>query len=153
MNTAAEVILIIMMMITVVDVAFRAFGKPIVGTYELVAVFGAIIIGFAIPKTSWDRGHISVDFVIESCSVPTRNLLFAGTRIIGIMIYVWLSWNLFLKGIDLLKGGELSQTLHIPYYPVAWALSLCLLVQCFVLLADIFRLYGTEGQAAGGRHE
>jgi TRAP-type C4-dicarboxylate transport system permease small subunit len=149
MNTAAEVVLVVMMMLTVVDVVLRIFGRPIVGTYELVAVFGAIVIGFAVPKTSWDRGHISVDFMIENRSPATRNAFFISTRIVGIIIYALLAWNLFVKGMDLHRGGELSQTLHIPYYPAAWCLSLCFLVQCFSLVTDILRLHISEGQIGG----
>ena len=34
------------------------------GTYELVAFSGAIVIGFSLPLTSWLRAHIFVDFFI-----------------------------------------------------------------------------------------
>ena len=76
MNTVAEVVLILMMMITVVDVVLRIFGTPIVGTYELVAMMGAMVVGFAIAKTSWDRGHVFVDILIENRSAAVKNAFF-----------------------------------------------------------------------------
>ena len=140
MNTVAEIVLVIMMMLTVIDVALRTFGKPIVGTYELVALAGAVVIGFAVPKTSWERGHVFVDFLLENRSAAVRNAFFIGTRIVGIIIYALLSWNLLLKGMVLHRAGEVSLTLQIPFYPAAFALSLCFFVQCFVLIADILRI-------------
>ena len=53
------------MLITVVDVILRFFSKPITGTYELVFLGGAVVIGCAIPRTSWEGGHVNVDFAIE----------------------------------------------------------------------------------------
>ncbi len=50
--------------LTVMDVILRALRRPILGTYELVAFSGAVVIGFSVPLTSWLRGHIFVDFFI-----------------------------------------------------------------------------------------
>lgn len=140
LNVVAEIALVVMMMLTVFDVALRTVGAPIVGTYELVALAGAVVIGFAVPKTSWDRGHVFVDFLIENRSRAVKNSFFIGTRIIGIGLYATLSLNLLLKGIVLSRAGEVSLTLHIPLYPAAFALSFCFFVQCFSLVADILRM-------------
>jgi TRAP-type C4-dicarboxylate transport system permease small subunit len=147
MNTVAEAALVGMMMLTVVDVGLRTIGSPIVGTYELVAMAGAIVIGFAVPKTSWDRGHVFVDLLVENRSRAVRNGLFVATRIVGIIIYALLSWNLVRKGIVLQRAGEVSLTLRMPLYPAAYALSLCFFVQVITLVADIFRI--NEDQTAG----
>ena len=60
--------LTLMMLLTVADVLLRATGRPLVGTYEVVALSLALVIGFTIPKVSLDRGHIRVDLVIERVS-------------------------------------------------------------------------------------
>jgi TRAP-type C4-dicarboxylate transport system permease small subunit len=149
LNTVAEVVLVGMMMLTVVDVFLRTFGKPIVGTYELVALAGAIVIGFAVPKTSWDRGHVFVDVLIENRSQGVKNALFAGTRIVGIIIYALLSWNLMKKGMVLQRSHEVSLTLRIPFYPAAYALALCFFVQALTLVTDLFRIHEGKDQTVG----
>jgi len=141
MNSIAEIVLIIMMMLTVVDVVLRIFGNPIVGTYELVAMAGAIVVGFAVPQTTWDRGHVFVDFLVENRPAAIKNTVFIITRIIGIVIIALLSWNLFRKGLHLQKSGEVSMTLHMPNYPAAYALSLCFFIECLALVTDIFRIF------------
>ncbi len=54
--------LTLMMLLTVSDVVGRAFGHPIMGTYEVVGLMLALVIGFAMPKVSLARQHIYMDF-------------------------------------------------------------------------------------------
>ena len=146
MNALAGIVLFFMMMLTVVDVVLRIFGTALLGTYELVAVSGAIVVGFAVPQTSWGRGHVCVDFLVENRSAAIKNTVFAITRIMGIILFALLSFYLFRKGIHLYKTGEVSLTLHIPYYPAAYGLAFCFFIECFVLITDIFRIFTAEGE-------
>jgi TRAP-type C4-dicarboxylate transport system permease small subunit len=141
MNTVAEVVLFIMMLLTVLDVILRTFGTPIVGTYELVAMMGAAVVGFAVPKTSWDRGHVYVDFLVENRSQAVSNCFFIATRIVGIIVFALLDYNITRKGIHLYYSGETSMTLRVPTYPVTFSLAFCFLIECFSLLTDIFRIF------------
>jgi hypothetical protein len=149
LNTISEFILICMMMLTVFDVVLRIFGAPIVGTYEIVGLTGAAIIGLSVAKTTWDRGHVFVDFLLENRTKKTKNAFFIGTRIVGIITYALITWNLFLKGFVLQKAGEVSLTLRLPHYPIAFVLSFCFLVQCFTLVADILRINENVEQGIG----
>jgi len=141
MNSLAGTVLFLMMMLTVVDVVLRLFGTALLGTYELVAVAGAIVVGFAVPNTSMDRGHVCVDFLVEGWSPVVRNTVFVFTRILGICLFALLSFYLLRKGIHLYKTGEVSLTLHIPYYPAAYGLAFCFFIECFILIADMFRTF------------
>ena len=141
MNGLAGVVLFLMMMLTVVDVVLRVFGTALLGTYELVAVAGAIVVGFAVPNTSLGRGHVYVDFLIEGRSPAVRNTVFVFTRVLGICLFALLSYYLLKKGIHLYVTGEVSLTLHIPYYPAAYGLAFCFFIECFVLVTDIFKLF------------
>ena len=141
MNVVAGVVLFLMMLLTVTDVILRTFGAAIVGTYELVSVAGAIVIGFALPQTTALRGHVNVDFLIGGRSDTVRNAFFVITRILGILLFALLCYYLYRKGVYLRKGGQVSLTLHVPLYPVAFSLSFCMLVECFVLVNDIIKVF------------
>ena len=141
MNTLGGIVLFLMMMLTVVDVILRIFSKPLIGTYELVAVAGAIVVGFAIPQTSLDKGHIFVDFLIENRAEAVKKAFSVFTRLSGIALFALLAWNLFLKANHLYKAGDVSLTLQIPYYPAAYGLAFCCLVECFVLLVDMIQIF------------
>jgi TRAP-type C4-dicarboxylate transport system permease small subunit len=139
-NIIAGVSLTFVMFLTVADVILRSFRRPIVGTYELVAFSGAVAIGFAIPFTSWVRGHIYVDFLIEKFSPRVKGAFNVVTRCLGIGLFFLIGWNLIKMGGDLLKSGEVSLTLQLPFYPVAFGIGVSCFVQCVVLLCDIFKI-------------
>ncbi len=142
LNIIAGVALVCMMLVTVADVVLRFFRRPIVGTYELVALSGAVVVGFSIPFTSWQRGHIYVDFLIARFSPRVRNIFHTVTRCLGIGLFFLIGWNLMSMGRDLYRSGEVSLTLQLPFYPVAYGVGISCLVQCLVLLCDIFKVWG-----------
>jgi len=146
MNTVAEIALVFIMLLTAADVVFRAFGTGILGTYELVALGGAMVVTFSMPQTTWDNGHVYIDFLLEGRSQLVRDIFLVCTRLMGIVLFAVLAFFLCRKGIMLRHANELSQTLHVPFYPVAFALSFCMLVQCYALVVGIFRSFGRGGQ-------
>ena len=142
LNIIAGVSLSFLMCLTISDVILRFFRRPIVGTYELVAFSGAVVIGFSMPFTSWVRGHVYVDFLILRFSQKIRNVFNIITRCLVICLFLMIGWNLILYGMDLRKSGEVSVTLHFPFYPVAYGIGVCCFFQCLVLLCDILKIRG-----------
>ena len=141
-NVIAGISLTFLMLLTVMDVILRALKRPIVGTYELVAFSGAVVIGFAVPLTSWLRGHIFVDFFILRFSKKVRNIFNITTRCLVIVLFFLIGWNLIKYGMDLQKSGEVSLTLQMPFYPVAYGVAVCCFVQCLVLICDVIKILG-----------
>ena len=144
LNIIAGISLTFLMLLTVMDVILRSMRRPIVGTYELVAFSGAIVIGFSVPLTSWVRGHIYVDFLILKFSQKVRNVFNIATRCVVIVLFFLIGWNLIKYGLDLQKSGEVSLTLQMPFYPVAYGVGICCFVQCLVLICDIIKIFGGE---------
>jgi TRAP-type C4-dicarboxylate transport system permease small subunit len=122
----------------VADVILRMFKVPIVGTYELVGLLGALVIGGAIPQTSRVKGHVVMDFLTGLLPGGVQRGLHILTRITGICLFAIISWNLLGLGNDYRKFGEVTLTLQIPLYPVAYTVAACCLVECLVLFLDIF---------------
>jgi TRAP-type C4-dicarboxylate transport system permease small subunit len=145
-NFIGGVSLSFIMFLTVTDIILRSFRKPIIGTFEIVAFSGAVVIGFSLPYTSWVKGHVYTDFLIARFSDKTRNIFNILTRCMGIGIFFIIGLELIKFGMDLKKVGEVSPTLTIPFYPVAYGLGICGFIQCLVLLCDILKILG-------GKHE
>ncbi len=141
LNVIAGISLTFMMGLTVLDVILRSFRKPIVGTYELVAFSGAVVIGFSLPFTSWIRGHIYVDFIISRFSKKIRNAFNIVTRCLVIWLFLMIGWNLIKYGMDLQKSGEVSLTLQMPFYPVAYGIGICCFIQCLTIGCDFLKIY------------
>ncbi len=145
MQVVSGVALTCLMFLTTADVVGRSFGRPIIGTYELVGLGGAIVLGFAMPITSWVRGHIFVESLYERWPRPVQMITYTATRLVSIILFVLIAWNLYKLGYDLRVAREVTLTRHIPFYPVAYGLAFCCLIQCWTLVSQIRQL-------AGGRH-
>lgn len=76
----AGIALTFMIFLTVADVLLRAGGHPISGTYEVVALSLALVIGFSLPKVSLDRQHIYMDFLLEKLSKRNQAIMKTFTR-------------------------------------------------------------------------
>jgi TRAP-type C4-dicarboxylate transport system permease small subunit len=143
-NAIAGITLSFMVFLTVADVIMRSFRRPIPGTYDLVGIAAAVVIGFALPLTSWGRGHISVEFVVQKLSRTARKITDISTRSLGIFFFVLSGWYLIKMGMRLHATGEVSLTIRMPFYPVAYGLAVCCFIQCLVLLCDIVKVLGGE---------
>jgi TRAP-type C4-dicarboxylate transport system permease small subunit len=144
LNIIGGISLTFLMLLTVMDVILRTLRRPIVGTYELVAFSGAVVIGFALPFTSWVRAHIYVDFFILKFSKKVRNVFNFITRCLVIVLFFLIGWNLIKYGMDLQKSGEVSLTLQMPFYPVAYGVAIACFIQCLVMVCDIVKIFGGE---------
>jgi TRAP-type C4-dicarboxylate transport system permease small subunit len=134
-----------MLLFTLTDVVMRAFGKPIVGDYEVISFLGAVVVGFAIPYTTLLKGHVIVDFLIEKLPKNVSDGMQIATRIIGIALFLWVSWNFVDMSLDLIKSKEVTPVFRLPYYPISFGLAFCCIVQCFTLFSQIMKI-------VGGRH-
>ena len=142
LNAIAGISLTFLMLLTIADVILRGFKSPVPGTFEMVAFAGAVVIGFSVPLTSWLRGHIFVDFFILKFSQKGRDIFNIATRCVVIVLFFLIGWNLIKYGMDLQKSGEVSLTLQMPFYPVAYGVGVCCFVQCLVLVCDIMKIFG-----------
>ena len=142
LNIIAGISLTFLMLLTITDVILRGFKSPVPGTFEVVAFAGAVVIGFSVPLTSWMRGHIFVDFFILKFSQKGRDIFNIATRCVVIILFFLIGWNLIKYGMDLQKSGEVSLTLQMPFYPVAYGVGVCCFVQCLVLVCDIMKIFG-----------
>ena len=107
--------------------------NPIDWAYEVVILLGAITIGFSIPQTTLNKGHVLMEFFTGRLPQGWQKLFNALTRFLGIAIFTVFGWRIFSYGDNLSKSGEVSPVLHMPTYPVAYGIGVCCFVVCLVL--------------------
>jgi len=129
-----------MLLFTLADVVMRAFGKPIVGDFEVISFLGAVVVGFAIPYTTLQKAHVIVDFLIEKLPKNVGDGMQIATRIIGIALFLWMGWNFVDMSRDLIKSNEVTPVFRLPYYPITFGLAFSCLVECFVLFSEILKI-------------
>ena len=139
MDLVAGTALVSIMLLTSCDVILRYLGHPILGSYDLVSFGAVFVIGFALPRTSWEKVHITVDVLVEK--IPDRRfILDIVTRVMALALFVLVGWNLVVLGAGFYETGEETLTLGIPLFPLAFALGFCAFLQCFSLIGDVVRI-------------
>ncbi|HVN95000.1 MAG TPA: TRAP transporter small permease [Syntrophorhabdaceae bacterium] len=131
----------LMMFLTVADVIMRALGYPILGTYEMVALALAVVIGFTIPMVSLDRGHVYMEILLEKLSKRPRAIMNTLTRVFCLILFMVIGYNLIMVGVELHASGEVSSTLKIPFFPIAYGVGICCFLECLVFIFDIVKIW------------
>jgi TRAP-type C4-dicarboxylate transport system permease small subunit len=135
-HVISGVVLAFMMCLTLADVIARNLGYPIVGSMEIISFGGSVVIGFAIPYTSWKRSHVYVDMVVNKLSPGSAMILNGITRLMGMVLFVFVGVNFIVYGLDLIRTGEVSPSFKLPYYPIAFGIALSCFLQTITLFAD-----------------
>jgi len=138
-HVIAGSVLAFMMVVTLLDVIMRNIGHPIVGSMEIISFCGSVVVGFAIPYTSWKKAHVYVDMLVDKLSPQSRRIMDTITRCMGIALFLFISYNFVQYGLDLKRTGEVSAGFRLPYYPIAFGLALSCFLESVTLLSDLVR--------------
>lgn len=141
LNIIGGTALTFMMFLTVADVFTRSGGYPILGAYEMVGLSLALVIGFGIPTVSLDRGHVYMEIVLDRLSKRNKAIMNTFTRILCIILFAIIGYNLFPIGSEFHASGEVSSTLKIPFFPVAYGVGVCCFLECFVFIFEIVKIW------------
>ena len=147
LHVVAGVTLALMMTVTFIDIVMRMFGRPIVGTMEIISFCGAVVIGFAVPYSSRKGAHISVDLLTSKVSLRTAWIFKACTKFIGCLFFLFVSYNFIRYSFTLMRTGEVSASFKIPYYPITFGLAVSCFLESLTLLGDFVN------EVRGGGHE
>ena len=136
----ASVVLAFMLIFTLADVLMRAVGRPILGGFEIISFSGAVAIGFALPYTTLKKSHVLVDFALEMLSQKGKARMETITRIVSILLFLWIGSNFFLYGLDLIRNKEVTPMFKMPFYPISFGLAFACLIQCLVLVTQVAKI-------------
>lgn len=131
--------LVFMMGVTMADIIMRALGRPIIGAVELVSFSGAVIIGFALPYSTWMRAHVIVDLLLGRLPPRGKRIMEFSTKLAGSILFFFIGINFILYGLTLIKTGEISPGFRIPYYPITFGLALACFLESLTLLTQLWR--------------
>jgi len=135
----AGLFLVAMVLLTCADIICRAVWVPILGSVEIVALFGSIVTAFALGYTQLRRGHTSVDVLVLIYPGRVKRILNVVNSLVCMIFFVIVGWRITLWSTVLLKTGELTETLRIIYYPFSYAVAFGCAVLALVFLTDLVR--------------
>ncbi len=130
---SAGLVLLLMMILACANMVLRFWGYPLQGTFELMGFGGALVASLALGGTQLKQGHIHVDILQPGNKILDKILNLVG-RLLCILFFSLLAWQLFALGQEIKASGELSETLHLAYYPMLYAVGLGFILLVMVLI-------------------
>jgi TRAP-type C4-dicarboxylate transport system permease small subunit len=103
---------------------------------------GAVVIGFAVPLASSQKVHIYMEFLVDRLPRRQKNAMNIFTRLLCILLFVLIGYNLFQLGADYQRAGEVSLTLKVPIFPVVYGLAVCCFIEAAQFICDILAVIG-----------
>jgi TRAP-type C4-dicarboxylate transport system permease small subunit len=128
-----------MIILTCANIFLRLVWLPVRGTFELMGYFGAIITAFALGYTQLAKGHIAVDVVVIGFSKKTQRFLNALNCLICVIFFALVTWQIASYATTLRETGELTETLHIIYYPFTYGVAFGCAVLSLVFLTELLK--------------
>jgi TRAP-type C4-dicarboxylate transport system permease small subunit len=138
-------VLVFLVLMTLTDVILRNFGHPITGSMEIIQFGGCLVFGFSVPYATFLKAQVQVDIVTERLKPRARKVVTIVTRVVGVVLFLFVAYNFYLYGVDVRKTGELTSSFKLPYYPLVFALSFSFLLQSLTVLYDLIETLRGEG--------
>lgn len=137
LNWGAASALILMTLLVCANIVTRLFGRPILGTFELVEFLLAFVISFTLAYGAVTRCHTTVDLVMRRFSQRTQAIVDSITCLISIGLFALVTWQCCLLAAKLWHIGEVSATLWVPFFPLLYGVAFNCAIVCLVLLIDL----------------
>jgi TRAP-type C4-dicarboxylate transport system permease small subunit len=138
-----------MIVLTCANIISRLIWVPIIGTFELMGFFGAIVTAFALGYTQVKRGHIAVDVLVNTFSDKAKKILQMISDLICCLFFLIAAWQLAIKATTLMKTGEVTETLQVIYYPFTYAVAFGCFVLSLTLLTELMKAILPDGGGEG----
>jgi TRAP-type C4-dicarboxylate transport system permease small subunit len=137
LETISGVTLLCVVALTMADIVGRFFGKPVIGTYELVSAAGGLVVSFAMPISIMEKKHVVIDLIPERVSIHFKMGLHIVTRLIAATLFGLLAWSFMRMGEDLRSTREVSSILQLPLHPLAYGMGGAFLGVWLALIDDL----------------
>lgn len=132
--------------VTFVDVGARyLFNRPFNFSVEFTELSMGLIVYLGVGLTTHENGHVRVDVLTLRLGERLRAMVDAATALIALGFLAVLVWRLWLKAVVLYEKHDMTQVLHLPFWPVAFAMaaaSVFLLTGVFIWLVTALRRAG-----------
>jgi len=141
-NMIASAALVLMMVLSCADIFMRyLFSRPITGTYDVVGLSGAVLVSFALPYTMLKKGHVAVELLVQSLSRGKQLVIETFSHLLGISLFLVMVWQAILLSRDMKAAGEVTPTVHLPFYPIVYCMALCFFILSLAILVNLLHVW------------
>lgn len=133
------VLLLGLMLVTGCDVIGRYFlNAPLPGAFELTELMLAALVFAALPLVGQAGGHVDVDILTEQFSRRMQQIVAFVVSALCAVILLAFAWRLGLLGAQQVTDGMRSESLHVPFGPLAYfGAAACVLAAIFGIIRGV----------------
>lgn len=132
-----------MMFVTLFDVIGRnLFNSPIVGSIEFIETGLGMSVFLGMGYVTFDRSHITVDFVTTTLPTKVRMVLLVITGFISVVFIGFATWRMILQVYDRVVEGLVTTLWKIPMWPVTLVMTIGLALMFILLVLQFFQDVG-----------
>lgn len=128
-----------MIAITCLDIIMRRLGSSIPGAYDLVRLAGGVTIATSLPLTTAVKGHVAIEYFFHRLGKRGRIIVDSLMRTLQLLGFIIASWAFTIKGTNLFREGEVTPTLQVPIFWLAWLTALMCLITAAITLFHLIR--------------
>ncbi len=129
-------LLVALVALSGLNVVCRLAGHPVGASYELSGLFGALLAALALADTQRKRGHVELDLFTRKYPVAAKRWVGVFNVFAGAILMIALGGQLANRAATLLKAGEVSETLKLPYPWLMFGTAFGLLLLAASFLTD-----------------
>jgi len=126
-----------MAILTGVDVIGRFFRHPIFGSVELVGFMATMAVALALPYTHKADGHIGVEIIVRLFSEKVQIILEICTGIVGLALFILVTWRMFMYGNTMKESGEVSMNLELPEHLIIYIVACSFFIFSIIIIQTI----------------
>jgi TRAP-type C4-dicarboxylate transport system permease small subunit len=134
---AAQVVLVFVTCLVVLNVITRIRWNPVPGTVELVEMSGAVMLALSIAYTAYRKGHIAVSILVEKFRPSVRRVIEIFVSAVALFFTSVLTVEIFRFGTRMLQRGYVTGHLQLPIAPAIYLVAFGFLMLALVLLRDL----------------
>lgn len=138
--TVAGTALLLMLALTVGNIVLRLVATPYHGTFEIVGLLAVVVNGLALAAAQQAKSHIAIDLVMNRFSVRVQLYLGAIVSVVAIGLFVLLAQQLVSYGLNLRDQGAVTESLQLPFWPVALVLAAGVAGLALALVGDLLQI-------------
>ena len=128
-----------MIAVTCLDVVLRRCGSSVPGAYDLVRLAGGVTIATSLPLTTAVKGHVAIEYFFHRLGSRGRIVVDSMMRTLQLAAFAVASYSFAVKGATLLREGEVTPTLQLPVFWLAWLAAATCLLTALVTLFHLVR--------------
>jgi len=138
LNYAAVFILGGLMLLTIADVFLRkVLSRGILGTWEISEYLMAFIVFFSLAEGELKKRNVNVDIMVKNLPAKTRKITDSAIKLLGFILYCFITAGVFSYGRLLQSSGEVSLDLWLPKYIFVYLTGAALVIFSVILLARL----------------